>query len=122
MMQSSSGFQSRFSFIIERYAAVNGRDKVGIINSKVLNSGKLAQLHGMTIRDGVVPTAADFLAVLHSMPYFMFASRETCITASAIAIDRWNKDVNTYYQYADEDQMIHKLRSLYKVMKMPPPF
>lgn len=97
------------------YISKYGVSKFEKVESKVLFSNKIAELNGLSIQMGAVPTARDFVTAINSMAYFMFAGTDTTILACLIAMKQWNERINSTYHLATSYALDHKVQSLFKI-------
>lgn len=97
------------------YISKYGVSKFEKVESKILFSNKMAELNGLSIQMGTVPTARDFVTVISSIPYFMFAGTDTTILACLIAMKQWNERINSTYHLAAQYTLDSKVHSLFNM-------
>lgn len=97
------------------YISKYGVSKFEKVESKVLFSNKIAELNGLSIQMGAVPTARDFVTAINSMAYFMFAGTDTTILACLIAMKQWNERINNVYHLTAQCALDSKVRSLFNM-------
>lgn len=112
---SISSLESTFSSYSEYYIFKYGHDKYEKIERKLILSNKLAELNGVSIQMNGVPTARDFLSVINSIPYFMFAGTDTTILACLFAIKLWDERINKTYHLATRHTLDDKVYSLFNM-------
>lgn len=100
------------------YIAHNGLDKYNKIYEKVQKSDKIAVLDGWSIRNKQAATAKDYLATINSIPYFIFASSETCALAAIMAIRLWSERINKVYHFVTEEELSTKIQSIFRILKI----
>lgn len=83
-----------------------GNRKLLKIDNKIYNSTKVDKLIEISKARQVIPNHNDYLPMLHEIPYFIFAKRDTIACGCFLALERWNKEVNEKYILADENQLI----------------
>ena len=95
-----------------KYVRKHGSEKLLKVREKVLGSTAVQNLSKTSIQQKTDPSQADFGAAIHSMAYFVFASRETCAMAEFIATLNWDETVNSYYRFCSEQSMYVKGKAI----------
>jgi len=102
------------NYYIRKY----GREKYEKVLRKTRESNKLAALDGKSIRERSAPSSMDFLAVINTIPYFIFSSQETCALAAISAISLWNEKINSKYFFCDSYELDSKARTVFNLLKL----
>lgn len=104
-------FDDLFKTVTERFIHKHGQSKYNKIEDVVRNSKKLADLAQRSIQARSAPSGGDFSATLQSIGYFMFASNATCLMGDLMAINDWDKKVNSRFSLSSQADLLHRAKS-----------
>lgn len=96
--------------VVSMYIREFGDRKFRRILDKIMTSNKISGLIRTVKNKGVPPGSKDFLYCLNEIPFFIFSSGQTQATASLIALQRWNQEVNANQCLLSEEGL--KLRAV----------
>lgn len=93
---------------IELYAAEYGMKKAEVIYNKVRFSSKMAKYIDHLKTQKLDPGVDGFLAILNSIPYFIFSKGETLCMGALIAINKW-LEVVEYTPFMPSEERLHQI-------------
>lgn len=112
------GFNNVINDYCERYISINGKSKHDKVLNKIYNSEKIANLFWECERRRIVPTAKDILTCVHTIPYFIFQSSNTCALAALIAIKIWHDNFDADFSRCSFEQLVDKINSVFSILNL----
>ena len=108
-MESKTYEEIMESFMVY-YRNKYGQEKIKTIYEKVMTSDKISGLISKARFRGFPPGSQDYVLVVSSIPYFMFASSQTLAMASLFSLSKWDGEANANNEYLNDSGM--KLRAM----------
>jgi hypothetical protein len=115
-------FTFYFGILYTRVTVDYSLDECYQVRLNLQKSDKLSKLFDLSRLHGSIPTEEDFIVLVKSIPYFISTNNKTVILAAAMALNMWNDEVNNQHVTVEDEEMVNKLRGIYRILKTTPPF
>lgn len=107
-------FENLYKRCKDKYLLSNSASDFYKLEEKVTSSKRLHILINYSKGEKVVPSEADFCALINSMPSFIFAGPQKCAMAEFIAMKNWVEEVNSVYNLCPSPNLFLKGEAILK--------